>query len=307
MDNKIDNTINKLKKIFRDNLYERNILSKTGSVNFNRLGMAKTSKYIFNKKEETKGYKYNVELLLDASGSMYYNGRLGSSALALYMIYQALKKLVNVNITLFNYTEYKIKDDNDIFLKTIRDTIKQNNNISSVDTRDLTNKLAELKLPVFEEITAYKNKNNKKTYILTDKEKLRYNLNENEYEGFTFDAMAGNYDITNIINTINSLKKQKGGKIIIIISDGRPHLDYHSVTGEYDLFLSGNNIKDWAISGAEWKNKLNEIINNNQIKLISIGLKTEEPARYYNNFYLIEEIDNTYNVLIKSLEKAIWN
>ena len=59
-----------LKKILRDNSFERNAISKRGSLAFERLPFYRTSKKLFKQPMATGGKKYAFVLLLDVSASM---------------------------------------------------------------------------------------------------------------------------------------------------------------------------------------------------------------------------------------------
>lgn len=64
----------RIKRIMKDNLYERKILSKSGTLEGNRLAHHRVSNKLFSKKEEHKGKTYYIDLLLDCSGSMLDDG-----------------------------------------------------------------------------------------------------------------------------------------------------------------------------------------------------------------------------------------
>jgi len=59
-----------IKKIFKDNLFERRVLSKKGRLETNRLSFHKTSSKLFSQKLSQQDKHYSLEILIDWSWSM---------------------------------------------------------------------------------------------------------------------------------------------------------------------------------------------------------------------------------------------
>gem|GEM_PF-5438411 len=59
-----------IQRVLRDNLFARQVLATSGSLEFNRLAKYRTSKRLFARKQTESGKLYNFIILIDCSGSM---------------------------------------------------------------------------------------------------------------------------------------------------------------------------------------------------------------------------------------------
>lgn len=265
-----EQAIIQLKKIFRDNIFRRDVLSTSGRVNFNRLGMHKTSKNLFSRPDGSeKGNKYNIEILLDDSGSMY-NDRAEQAHLACYNIIRALKSLTNLNLTLFNYTETRV-------------------NIN--DFTPTSHKLCGISQARKEYYYSVKEGD---VETIISAQPSNYDNCESKY--------GGNWEIVNLLNAVNRLNKEKGEKIVIMLCDGCPSLDDHNVRKDKNLIIAGVNTKYYTrdVYASQVKKMLGD-----KIKMITIGIGTNSPEAYYPNFYLCDDPNNIYSILVESLTKTI--
>lgn len=265
-----EQAIIQLKKIFRDNIFRRDVLSTSGKVNFNRLGMHKTSKNLFSKPDGSeKGNRYNIEILLDDSGSMY-NTRATEAHLACYNIIRALKSLTNLGLTLFNYTETRVN------INDFTPTSHKLDNISEAKNG------------------FYYSVKKGDTETIVSGKPSDYNSYDTKY--------GGNWEIVNLLNAINRLNKEKGEKIVIMLCDGCPSLDDHDVRKDQNLIIAGVNTKYYTRD--VYASQVKKMLGDN-IKIITIGIGTNSPEAYYPNFYLCDNPNNIYSILVESLTKTI--
>lgn len=96
-----------LKRLLKDNMFSRKVIGKRGALETNRLAMWRTSKNLFSKPDEIKGKKWNVELLIDASGSMrrYEGSRWARVIEAAEKVVLLLQDFVDFNIRMFCLSE----------------------------------------------------------------------------------------------------------------------------------------------------------------------------------------------------------
>jgi len=99
-----------IKKVLRDNSFDRYVISKRGSIDFNRLQFYKTSKRLFREQAAEWGKHYAFVLMLDVSGSMWHAAcdwsRLSKSYNTLRNIVGLLKDFVKIDIVLFSEDFY---------------------------------------------------------------------------------------------------------------------------------------------------------------------------------------------------------
>lgn len=261
----------KVKRILKDATYDRKVLAKSGNMNFNRLAMHKSSKYLFTKPQAQQSRKYHVELLLDASGSMWGNMFRPSCIKEACQAVEKTAKLIgpytDLNITLFNYLETTVPWKEFEAEKYMEE--------------DMYGKYAAIHQGEREIIVDFKHKE------LYPGAKVEID-----------ESLGGNWEMCNIINAVDRLKQKDGKRVLLIFLDGSPNLDDHD-TDEDNVFVAGQSVLQNP------RDKYHEKIESfmaQGITVIAYGIMTERPEQYYPNFYLIEDPDKMYEVLIRSLE-----
>lgn len=283
--------IQQIRKIFKDNLYKREILTKTGGkIDFNRLSQHKTSKYIRRKPLERGSQKYNIEILLDDSGSMYGHGE-GKRALLAHEATARLAKVLgpvaDINVTLFNYLEQSTN------WRSFTSTSHLKRTGSSIYD------VGEMELPNFFVTRNSDNLNVVSAFPPADMDEVE----------FSEPATGGNYEIVNILNAVSRLKSKEGKKIIIVLSDGQPNLDYHpswdedKSAGFKKLILAGRRVKKYPVD--DYRKIIEDIKTRHGIETISFGLETDDMSHLYPNFTPIYCLDDLYEGLIKELKRVI--
>lgn len=246
----IDHTVQmasaKLKRILRDNLYTRNVETTTGKLNFLALHKYKTSRKLFTRPQERAGKKYNVELLLDNSGSMYQQEYAAPAFEAAHYLCQLFGPLTDMNVTLFNYGEHTMNWKN--FHKEFVDKEHKQNTYH------------------------WKYGDRKVGEDMYNIERVPDPSNTDGYEQ-TYKAAAGNWEISTILGARHRLLQKQGEKIIFILLDGHPNLDEHNVVNRGETspkyFMNGvclNNYPKEAYSA-----RIQEIIDEG-IKVVAFGL-----------------------------------
>ena len=274
----------RVKALLRDNLYKREVLVKSGgNIAFDRLARYKTTKYIRKKALEKSGNQLNVEILLDNSGSMYpFGWRTKNIAIpahdAAYRAIRTLKSVANINLTLFNYLEVRVPIDE--FTPTSH--LYRCEGVGTID---------------IETHRYYEYENDGVTHIESVK--------PGDERDFDEDAAAGgNYEIASILNAAERLKSLDGDKMIMVFSDGRPNLDDHDPSDP--IVLAGRRIDKYPKS--EYADAISGIARAGGIHILSFGIETSDPEKYYPIFRKIDDVEmDMYPALIDTIKEAIKN
>ena len=200
-------TINKIKHVMRDNLYERRVLSKSGRLERNRLSHHRTSNRLFSKKEEQKGKTYHIDLVLDCSWSMLDEGNRAYHAIKSCLdIGEILDQVAHIRVicfgavsTIYSYKEFK-------------DICGVNNLPSNISEC----KLARLSWDEWYIIIRDGKKKlvNKKDYYIMNNTWLNPEVvSSKESTHYTDDLAA-------IVSSYHYMRKQDGDRCIIVILDG---------------------------------------------------------------------------------------
>lgn len=287
--------VNRIKRIFRDNLFERVVESKRGKLNFSALHKHKTSTRIFSKPQATWWKKYNIEILLDMSGSMRQDNRFYNSLQTCAKICGLLWPVADVSVAMFNYIEERLSRK-DLVLKSKesrRDLIKQYMEDLMFDTLVINGKAHIIKQ-------------------IWPREEQDYNEKECIKRGYPWDwewsfsylAAAGNWEICNIINAAERLKNKEWHKFIIVILDWEPNLDMHEWWRIEDMHLH----IAWQSTAKyhEW-NYRDTIVSLERQWYNILGIWLWDWARWVKNYFpkniLLYEPNDVYGVLVNYFEK----
>ena len=190
---------NKLKTILKDNKNIRRIRSNRWLIRWNSLYNYKTSDKIFSKKWSNSWKKYNLEILLDCSWSMWHWHWLWRSS-AIYISMLMLKDLIKL---------FKWIVDINIYWYNLIERHFTNQYIEKFDMDNLSN---------FNKASSFLWMNDMKE-------------EDNEYkysQWWGLHSWAWNFDIINLYNSFIRLSKKEWEKIIIIIWDWEMRCDYRS-------------------------------------------------------------------------------
>lgn len=255
----------------KDNCFKREVLSTGGRINFSRLPYHKSSKLLFNREQERKGKKYYVELLVDASGSMAMDNRIDHATMAAELIAKVLGKFCELQITMFNYLEFKVK------WQDFR-AEKWGDFYGNSPYENFAEVLDGQKRRIVPEKQAHLYKKTVKSDASTD----------------------GNWEICNILNAAKRLKKKNGKRIIIILLDGQPNLDDHP--GDHNnLHIAGVRVDQNPYDSI--KTTIQKL--EKDITILAFGISTDRPKQFYTNFQKINSPEEILESLIMSLQKHI--
>lgn len=275
----------KLVSVMKDNQYDRFIGGKrSGKLDTKRIYKISQSSKIFKKKEERKGKHYSVSLLIDCSGSMYNCDRdKPAYEMAERLIHHLQKVGVELEIVGFNTFEH--------ILKTYEQT-----HVDEKWLKDLWNKMSDLTARTGRRRVHFFDKS-KKAIPSSDTELLK--KLEKEEGSWDTSECQGNCDGEIIALSRERLKKRKGGKIMIILSDGRPHFDYGMDWWSYNS--PGKKYSDFKPK-VEAQKTIKE-----GIAFISVGIQTRDVFKYYpeSNTSSVDELDDMYQVVVDKLQKHI--
>lgn len=256
-----------IRRIMKDNLFRRQVISKQGRLCMNRLHAYQTSSHLFIKPQEKEGKAYHVELLIDNSGSMYNYDRAEPAFEAAKKIANVLGAYCDLKITSFDYLEKKFcrkefakMDFNDDYC------IEGGGgyNYSSVVNIDGENHV----MPGDEDNTA-----------------------------------GGNWEVANVVNAASRLRKKEGTRIIIILLDGNMRTDcwHEEEMIDDNMFFSGLPVRRY--NSSTYVNDVKKI-EKEGIKVKAFGIGTSDPKQYFSDFTQIDDPEDIYGELIKFLTAA---
>jgi len=96
-----EEALHQIRRILRDNLYERRVLDKRWRVETNRLAYYKTSRKIFSKKTWEQWKNYHFEILVDVSDSMFSDNTIRPAIEATLHTARILNDVAHIRIKLF--------------------------------------------------------------------------------------------------------------------------------------------------------------------------------------------------------------
>ncbi len=282
----------KIKRIMKDNCFRRRTLTTSGKIEFNRLAFHSSSRMLFSKESERQGKEYYVELLLDASGSMWHDisggssffssldktgesGRIKLAAESVEMIAKSMGKYCNLNITLFNYLEKK------------------------VGWKDFKAKKYQ-HLDIYPNIAQVGDAEGRK-HIVESAKAVNFPSADWVAEGEDGNkCIGGNWEIINILNAAQRLKPKKGKKIIMVLLDGQPSMDYHNP--QQAIHLSGRRVDQNPRT--QYRRTIEGLIKSG-IEVMGFGIQTESPKEFFPDFYKIDTPEEILPTLITALQQHI--
>lgn len=292
---KVEAARNKISKIFRDNLYQRKVVSKRWKIRFSSLYKHKVSPKIFERKADTWGKKYNIELLIDMSGSMYKHNRAKPAIVAAANLAELLWPVSDLNIRMFNYLEKEINYVEMMHMKQMTD-------------KDISEEMFEKSfklLPI-----------DKSLHVVGTPEKnLDIERNEDQVSDMWYpkkragtragQAGAGNREICSIVNAAESLSQKQGHKFIIIILDGNISIDYHSEYKRKDmnLHIAG---KSTVRYNEENYRDLIKRYEKNWYNILAIGIWNDvlyNIKKFFTHHTIVYEPEEIYGEIVRYFEK----
>jgi cobalamin biosynthesis protein CobT len=270
----------KIVSILSDNRYDRFVSGRrSGKVDTKKLFRINYSDRVFKKQEARKNKDYAVSLLIDCSGSMRNNDSSGKTRIQLAAecaekLYHALENAgANIEVRGFNtFPGYAFK---------------------RFGEKKLLPKIVEKRV-LNEVFKPVKFNYDNETHLLTPEWDPAFDENK-RWEG----ATQGNCDGEAVAFARERLLKEKGEKILFVLSDGRPSFDmgmdyfsYHNPKKKYE---------DYSL-----KSEVEQCIKQG-IKVYGIGIQTDRVTEYYpaENVDVVRNLDQLYPVVVNRLQKLI--
>lgn len=278
----------KLMSVLTDNKYDRFIGGKrSGKLDTKRLFKISNSDRIFKKKQERQGKHYSVSLLVDCSGSMCSGNRIEKACeLAKSLTVHFQKAGVDLEVIGFNTFEHTIKSygntriDSKFLDEMQRKMYEYAHHSGSYYEEDMYF-FTELRMAVPKSDKELVNKLKKKDYPVEDH------------------SAQGNCDGEIVYFARQRLAKRKGGKIILVLSDGRPRFDagmdwwsYQNPKVKY---------QDYSL-----KEEVQKAIHDG-ITFVSVGIQTDAVFEYYpeENCATVNNVNELYTTVVNKLQKHI--
>lgn len=324
---------NRIRELLTDNLYERRVISKSGSMEFNRLSHYKTSKRLYSQAQERKNKEYHYEIMIDASWSMFgeEERRIENALESANRICELLEWLANVNVTIYSsmYMTISWKE----FMRFYKSIGNEN-----IYSDNITEKFENIvKIP--DKHTFYKETND--WYIVRLEEspsKIPWYTKSLE-EWYHIDSSrrlfgSGTDELIPMKERLTYLSSLEGenNKTLFLMNDGKisgiswcwacrdiicdlqdPELPYDEDPFHQSMknaiekgkFVVANN---WYAISSEWlqsPEKYAELIKESDVNVVAFGMWSSRAKKYCENYHEIKDPSQIYNKLVKSIEKTI--
>lgn len=323
---------NRIRELLTDNLYERRVISKSGSMEFNRLSHYKTSKRLYSQAQEKKNKEYHYEIMIDASWSMFWNDdrRIENALESANRICELLDWLANINVTIYSsmYITISWKD----FMRFYK--LIGNENIYSNALTKIFGKI--IKIP--SKHTFYKKTND--WYIVrleespydipwyTKSPEQWYHIGNHWLFGSGTDELI---PMKERLTYLSSLEGENN-KTLFLMNDGQisnlktcwacndltydlqdrdlpydedPFHKYIENAIEEGKFVVTNN---WYSISSEWlqsPEKYAKLIKESEVNVVAFWMWNSRAKRYCEDYHEIENPSEIYGKLVKSIEKTI--
>lgn len=289
-----ETALQEVRRIMRDNLYERHTLSKSGKIETNRLAHYRTSPRLFTKKQGEKGKNYHVDIIMDVSGSMFSDECIGDAVKSVLNMGRILNKVAKVRVKMFGncYVQMNFEEYEGLVEE-------------AVEREDYD--LIDEKLGGWSKMI---NSKAKRVDHVLDREVDMYKGIWYETTGGG-DICTGTYEIWPVTESFEYMEKQDWEKIIFVLHDWA-HSDYMSYEGNkdlaskgYDISVCGHNVNNHT--EVTYRQEIRDAIES-WVHIQSIGINTDCPEDDYGkaNFVEINDSSEIYGVLVSSLNRMIW-
>lgn len=256
-----ENIKRELQRKLKNNTFLRTQESVSGKLNPNKVSMAKVTKKVFTEKVPNTWKAYNVELLVDVSGSMF-GGDLTTSMKTVKEIVAYFFGIINVNITFFDMCETPIKG------------------IEALDL-DVNNEYQ------FRTEMTKVSINGKPQYI---------RAKNGEGDGSMMSS-GWNWEVCNLVSAWERIQKKEGEKIIIMLWDGAISVDYfeeHKMI-EADLHFAGQPV---ARYNAETYKATVDTIKASGVPILPMCIWGNYYNEYFDNAVRLNRVDEAWNLIL---------
>ena len=269
----------KIQRVLRDNLFQRNVLSTSGSLDFNRLSKYKTSKRLFQRKADTGWKLYNFIVLVDVSGSMYKANYI-SAITAAKNIAKLLKHVANLEFRCFNVLEWTFTADEMIKMDPNEFRVKHFSGKVWLKKVDKTYHLRPLK---------------------TSSHWIKYNWEpDSQRKTSAFKSHGGNRELVNLIKAWKDIKRKEWTNVILIIQDWLMQMDATYLVSRWYYMCGEQCLKYSDANYREYTRKIEK-----DVELISFGVHTHYPEKKYSNFVYIQDADDIYGNIVLLFDRLI--
>lgn len=289
---KLNQASQRIQRILRDNMFSRKNLATSGSLAFNRLASYKVSKKIFERKQADTGKLYNLELLIDLSGSMRDGGNDVAALTAAQNISKLLRHICSINITVFNYLERIIGVDELLALDTA------------------SKRLAFIRS--FQKQKVWARQQWDKYYFCwpddigrTHRVDSDTTLSSMFHKNSSRVIMAsrGNREVCNIVNAWKRIRQKDWHNIIVIVQDWAMEMS-SQFREEYDdrkIYIANQPVERYTYDG--YVPTLRKI--EKDVELVSMGINTQRPSHFFSNFVYVSDPNDIYKNIVELFERLI--
>lgn len=267
----MDNSIKQeIKRKLRENYFERTRESTSWKLNTNKLWLSKVSKSIFLEKVPNTWKKYNVEILLDISGSMSWS-RIEGAHWVLKELIQYFLWVLDTSITLFNLLEYKVEQREMLKIKDSQGLVKA----------DIVSIVEEFWKTIYKE------------WEIEDK--------QTDYSYYW------NWEVCNLVGAFERLKNKDWDKIIILIGDWSLCIDDYRYKEdklqEQNFYIAGQPIKKY--NRETYKKTVDNILWE-WVEILPICIWHHWYDKYFPNAKTVWDSNEVGELVLEFLNDKFW-
>jgi hypothetical protein len=276
-----------IQRVLRDNLFARQVLATSGSLEFNRLAKYRTSKRLFARKQAESGKLYNFIILIDCSGSMG-GTRFHWAITAAKNLAKLLKHVCNLEFRLFNMIEWKMTADEILAMDP------------TVRRREMTKVYIWVK----------QIGNEKRSLCHPTDIWCKHRLNDSSIDDYNeilpWRSLVGDVECQDwtaeayhLISARKDIRHKQGKNVILLLHDGEPNYPYWT---ERDNLLSvGVPVIKHKMSS--YGNDIKKI--ERDVELVSMWIQTDKPRDQFSNFVYINNPNDIYKNVVILFERLI--
>lgn len=283
-----EEALTEVRRIMRDNLYERSVLSKSWKIESNRLAHYKTSPRLFTKRLGDKWKSYYIDIIIDVSDSMFDGSSINNAVQSALNMGRILNKVSKVRVKMFGEVFLTMSfDEFEWFIEPVMQTW----NYSILEQQLWWRSRVE-------------NNANQVAYVLDNELSMYRSMwyNRSYWGGVT----DWTYEIWPVTESFEYMRKQDWDKLIFVIHDWG-HWDHmnNQENRWKNVSICGHNVDSHTQSN--YREEIREAIKEG-IHTQSIGINTDSPEQDYwtKNFVEINNAGQIYGVLVSSLKRMIW-
>ncbi len=301
-----------IKRVLRDNSFDRYALSKRWSLDFNRLQYYKTSKKLFREQTASGWKHYAFVLMLDVSWSMWSAGDIGSrlnrSRHTLRNIIWLLWDFVHIDVVLFSESFHHLTQTEFMRYKDPYDFDKMIETMRWMVYFDKTTRIANIKTRVYKSHSTSSIDMWDLWWLTNEPPAFQYAYTLlKDFKGKTGIISVCDWDnnceplepVYRWLKHIKNMSSWQRWDRLRYDTAG-----YNKTPKNFTVQLNWIDVMKYPLK----KFKNNVVKVSSKINYVLwIGLATDRPSKIYDNFIRIEQADEVYRYVVKMMTYLMYN